>query len=98
MDNIVSSTEISSIAIDFSLLALFMRADLIVKSVIIILILASIFSPLLLLCFMRVGVVEMDFFPEKRSDAGFYFSSGPKVLDRRDPRRGLPVYRLGPKI
>ena len=44
MENIVVSGDVSSAAIDFSLLSLFLRADLIVKSVIIILILASIYS------------------------------------------------------
>ena len=44
MDNILSSGDISSVAVDFSLLSLFLRADFVVKSVIIILILASIYS------------------------------------------------------
>ena len=44
MNSIVSSGDITSTVIDFSLLSLFLRADLIVKSVIIILILASIYS------------------------------------------------------
>ena len=44
MNSIVSSGDIASTVIDFSLLSLFLRADLVVKSVIIILILASIYS------------------------------------------------------
>ena len=44
MDNIVTSGDISSAIVDFSLLSLFLRADLVVKSVIIILIVASIYS------------------------------------------------------
>ena len=44
MDNIVTSGDISSAIVDFSLLSLFLRADLVVKSVIIILIAASIYS------------------------------------------------------
>ena len=44
MDNVITSGEISSAVIDFSLLSLFFRADFIVKSVIVILILASIYS------------------------------------------------------
>jgi len=44
MDNIITSGEISSAVIDFSLLSLFLRADLVVKSVIVILIVASIYS------------------------------------------------------
>ena len=44
MENIVTSGDISSVLVDFSLLSLFLRADLVVKSVIIILIAASIYS------------------------------------------------------
>ncbi len=44
MENVVTTEAISSAAIDFSLLSLFLRADLVVKSVIIILALASIYS------------------------------------------------------
>ena len=44
MENVVTSEAMSSAAIDFSLLSLFLRADLVVKSVIIILALASIYS------------------------------------------------------
>ena len=44
METIVSSVDVSSSVIDFSLLSLFLRADLVVKSVIIILIVASIWS------------------------------------------------------
>ena len=44
MDNIVTSGDISSAIVDFSLLSLFLKADLVVKSVIIILIAASIYS------------------------------------------------------
>ncbi|PPR45770.1 MAG: Biopolymer transport protein ExbB [Alphaproteobacteria bacterium MarineAlpha5_Bin8] len=44
METVVTSEAISSAAIDFSLLSLFLRADLVVKSVIIILALASIYS------------------------------------------------------
>ena len=44
METKISSGEDSSSVIDFSLLSLFVRADLVVKSVIIILILASIWS------------------------------------------------------
>ena len=44
MESIVTSGDISSAVVDFSLLSLFLRADLVVKSVIIILIAASIYS------------------------------------------------------
>ena len=44
METVVASGNIGSSGIDFSLLSLFLRADLVVKSVIIILILASIWS------------------------------------------------------
>ena len=44
MDKIVTSGDISSAIVDFSLLSLFLRADWVVKSVIIILIAASIYS------------------------------------------------------
>ena len=44
MEEIAIKTSLASEAIDFSLISLFLRADLIVKSVIIILILASIYS------------------------------------------------------
>tara|TARA_Y100000590_G_scaffold455607_1_gene604583 strand:- start:2242 stop:2961 length:720 start_codon:yes stop_codon:yes gene_type:complete len=44
MDPIVSSSELASVATDFSLISLFFRADLVVKSVIIILVLSSIWS------------------------------------------------------
>jgi len=44
MDNIVTSGDISAAVVDFSLLSLFLRADIVVKSVIIILIVASIYS------------------------------------------------------
>ena len=44
MEEIAITSNIPSEVIDFSLLSLFFRADLIVKSVIIILILASIYS------------------------------------------------------
>ena len=44
MESIVTSGEISSAVVDFSLLSLFLRADLVVKSVIIILMAASIYS------------------------------------------------------
>ena len=44
MENIVTSGDISSAVVDFSLLSLFLKADLVVKSVIIILIAASIYS------------------------------------------------------
>ena len=44
MDNIITSGDISSAVVDFSLLSLFLRADLVVKSVIIILMAASIYS------------------------------------------------------
>ena len=44
MENIVTSGDISSVLVDFSLLSLFLKADLVVKSVIIILIAASIYS------------------------------------------------------
>ena len=44
MESIVSSAEITSQAVDFSMISLFLRADFVVKSVIIILILASIWS------------------------------------------------------
>ena len=44
METVVTSVDISSSAINFSLVSLFLRADLIVKSVIIILIVSSIWS------------------------------------------------------
>ena len=44
MESIVTSGDISSAVVDFSLLSLFLKADLVVKSVIIILIAASIYS------------------------------------------------------
>ena len=44
MENLVTSGEISSAVIDFSLLSLFLKADLVVKSVIVILIAASVYS------------------------------------------------------
>ena len=44
MEEIVTTTNMAASEIDFSLLSLFLRADVIVKSVIIILILASIYS------------------------------------------------------
>ena len=44
METVIASGDISSTSIDFSLISLFLRADFIVKSVIIILILSSIYS------------------------------------------------------
>ena len=44
MEEVAISGNLESNAIDFSLLALFLRADLVVKSVIIILVIASVFS------------------------------------------------------
>ena len=44
MENIITSGDISSAVVDFSLLSLFLKADLVVKSVIIILMAASIYS------------------------------------------------------
>ena len=44
MESLITSSEISSVVTDFSLLSLFLRADLVVKSVIIILVLSSIWS------------------------------------------------------
>jgi len=44
MESIVTTGDISSAVVDFSLLSLFLKADLVVKSVIIILIAASIYS------------------------------------------------------
>ena len=44
MESIITSGDISSAVVDFSLLSLFLKADLVVKSVIIILIAASIYS------------------------------------------------------
>ena len=44
MESIITSGDISSVAVDFSLLSLFLKADLVVKSVIVILIAASIYS------------------------------------------------------
>ena len=44
METVITSGDISSSIIDFSLLSLFLRADFVVKSVIVILILASIWS------------------------------------------------------
>ena len=44
METLITAGDVSSSVIDFSLLSLFIRADLVVKSVIVILILASIWS------------------------------------------------------
>tara|TARA_B100001123_G_scaffold436720_1_gene567544 strand:- start:48 stop:779 length:732 start_codon:yes stop_codon:yes gene_type:complete len=44
METVIASGDISSTSIDFSLISLFLRADFIVKSVIIILIISSIYS------------------------------------------------------
>ena len=44
MENIVTSGDISSAAVDFSLLSLFLKADLVVKSLIILLLAASVYS------------------------------------------------------
>ena len=44
MEPLITSSEISAVVTDFSLLSLFLRADLVVKSVIIILIVSSIWS------------------------------------------------------
>ena len=44
METIITSSEVTSVAMDFSLLSLFFRADLVVKSVILILIISSIWS------------------------------------------------------
>ena len=44
MEEVTISGNLASNAIDFSLLALFLRADLVVKSVIIILVIASVYS------------------------------------------------------
>ena len=44
MDEIAITANIASEAVDFSMLSLFLRADFVVKSVIIILIMASIYS------------------------------------------------------
>ncbi len=44
MDNIITSGDMSAVVVDFSLLSLFLRADFVVKSVIVILIVASIYS------------------------------------------------------
>ena len=44
MEPLITSSEISAVVTDFSLLSLFLRADLVVKSVIIILIISSIWS------------------------------------------------------
>ncbi len=44
MEPLITSSEISAVVTDFSMLSLFLRADLVVKSVIIILILSSIWS------------------------------------------------------
>ena len=44
MEEVINSVNVSSAVIDFSLVSLFLKADLVVKSVIIILILASIYS------------------------------------------------------
>ena len=44
METLITSSEISSVATDFSLISLFLRADLVVKTVIIILIVSSIWS------------------------------------------------------
>ena len=44
METAITSVELSSTAVDFSLVSLFLRADLVVKSVIIILIISSIWS------------------------------------------------------
>ena len=44
MEKVVTSVDISSSIIDFSLVSLFLRADLVVKSVLIILVVSSIWS------------------------------------------------------
>ena len=44
MESLVTSAEISVAAVDFSMLSLFLRADFVVKSVIIVLIISSIYS------------------------------------------------------
>jgi len=44
MESLITSSEISSVVTDFSLLSLFLRADLVVKSVLIILVVSSIWS------------------------------------------------------
>ena len=44
MESIITSSEISSVVTDFSLLSLFLRADLVVKTVIIVLIVSSVWS------------------------------------------------------
>ena len=44
MEEVAISSSIAAEGIDFSLLSLFLRADIVVKSVIIILIIASIYS------------------------------------------------------
>ena len=44
METIVTSSDISSVAINFSLFSLFLKADIVVKLVILVLIFASIWS------------------------------------------------------
>ena len=44
MENVIESGDITSVAVDFSMMSLFLEADIVVKSVIVILILASIYS------------------------------------------------------
>ncbi len=44
MENIIESGDVTSVAVDFSMMSLFLEADIVVKSVIVILILASIYS------------------------------------------------------
>ena len=65
MEEVVTSVDISSSIIDFSLVSLFLRADLVVKSVIIILILASIYSWAIIVAklirFRRLKQLENEF-------------------------------------
>ena len=65
METIITSGDISPSVIDFSLLSLFMRADLVVKSVILILIFASIWSWTIivekLIKMRRLKLIESEF-------------------------------------
>lgn len=65
MESLITSSEISSAVTDFSLLALFLRADLVVKTVILLLILSSIWSWVIIsskfITYKRLKQLESEF-------------------------------------
>ena len=65
METIVTSTEISSVAMDFSLITLFLKADIVVKLVIVILLFSSIWSWTIIVAKMikykRLKQLEVEF-------------------------------------